>query len=355
MKIGQVKLPNPAISPNHTYFAGTEYYWDTYFTVLGLVTAGHLEMARGMVDNLCYLYEKFGLVPARNSWTSLGRTQPPFLTRMAFEIYEAGGANDAWLDKVMATAADEYKNVWCTGSRFDKLSGHSKYRPKYFSNRLTTYESGWDKSTRFIHGAQLLPIDLNCLLFQYEKDLENWCYKKGDKAGVLIWQKRHQDRRKAISNFFWSAKKGFFYDLDIVTNRHSNLMTLAGFFPMWCGLATKKQAAMCQKKLKVFEQPYGLSNTEKLLWKGRQWDYPNGWPPLQLIVIEGLHRYGYNDDANRLTKKWLSLNRKVYERTGALWEKYNVVNGGVGKSGRYPTQPGFAWTNAVFLRLNTHK
>ena len=351
MRFGRISLPNPIISPNNTYFAGSQYYWDTYFTILGLIAAGRLGLARSMVDNLCYLYERFGLMPARNSWTSIGRTQPPFLTGMAYAVYESGGADEVWLEKIMTIAADEYEKVWCSSKRLDGSTGLSHYHPRYFPKQLTVFESGWDMSTRFVDKGQVIPIDLNCLLFQYEQDLEKWAKQKGDSANAVLWGKRAQARRGMINKFLWDDQKGYFYDYELGNNRRSNLMTLAGYYPLWCGLATKKQAQTCRKRLKVFEQRYGLASTEKLAWHGRQWDYPNGWPPLQLVVTDGLRRYGCEDDAKRLTRKWLNLNCLVFQQTGKLWEKYDVVSGGVGLKGRYPTQAGFGWTNAVFLKL----
>ncbi len=171
MHFGQIKLPNAIISPNDSYFAGTQFYWDTYFTILGLVDSQRLNLAEGMVDNLCYLYDKFGLVPARNSWTSFGRTQPPFLTRMAFDIYEHTGdklalPKIAWLDKVMAYAQREYETVWTSGRRLESTSGLSRYSPKYLHGSLAVFESGWDMSSRFQKGKPILPVDLNCLLNQ---------------------------------------------------------------------------------------------------------------------------------------------------------------------------------------------
>ncbi|MGH7239019.1 MAG: trehalase family glycosidase, partial [Candidatus Saccharimonadales bacterium] len=180
------------------------------------------------------------------------------------------------------------------------------------------------------------------------------------------------------------------------------------FYPLWAGLATKEQARQSVRALGWFENNGGLANTQKgglhsyriyavgarslraahrrstsalsvflnYFRMGRsivslpqrqlglpgsnmsskrrifkQWDYPNGWAPQQYIVTSGLLRYGYRDDARRLAKKWLDLNKKVFQRTGLFWEKYNVVDGDIGKEGRYPSQTGFGWTNAVFVKL----
>lgn len=352
MRVGQVGLPNKFVAPNHAYFAGTQFYWDTYFTVLGLVEAERLELAKGMVDNLCFLFGKFGLLPARNSWTSLGRTQPPFLTRMAFEVFEAGGADRKWLNKVIAVAKKEYKNVWMSNQRFDKSTGLSQYKPKFWKGKLTVYESGWDDSSRYqAKGQQLLPIDLNCQLYVYEQDFAKHAKLSNKKSEQEKWEKLASERAKKINQYFWDEKTGFYYDLDLETKSRQSLKTLAGFFPLWCGIANKKQAQKIKTNLKFFEGPGGLTNTEKIKWTGKQWDYPNGWPPHQLIVCEGFKRYGFGSDAERLAQKWLDLNTQIFNETGEFWEKYDVINSKIGNPGSYPTQSGFAWTNAVFLKL----
>jgi alpha,alpha-trehalase len=352
MHFARKKLPNPYISPNNKYFAGTQFYWDSYFTILGLVSTGRVEIAKNMVDNLLFLFDKFGLMPARNSWTSLGRTQPPYLTRMAFEVYENGGANDEWMNRVMSYALQEYENVWLGGQRLNQTSGLSLYKPKYFSRLLKVYESGWDLSNRFSGLAhEVLPVDLNCLLYQYEKDFLAWAKHKKDRISAERWQVALKRRKELINKYFWDAQTGFYYDHNLKTKKHEKLRTLAGFFPLWCGAADKKQAKACRELLKVFEQKGGLATTEKMAPTHRQWDYPNGWPPLQYIVIEGLRNYGFDKDAKRLAKKWLNLNQKVFEETGKLWEKYDVVYCRKGLPGRYPTQSDFSWTMAVFIKL----
>jgi alpha,alpha-trehalase len=112
------------------------------------------------------------------------------------------------------------------------------------------------------------------------------------------------------------------------------------------------QAKKCRDNLKKFECKYGLANTQKKVSKEfKQWDYPNGWPNQEWIAIKGLLNYGFTEDAERLAKKWLNLNKKVFNKTGKFWEKYDVVTGTIGKEGRYPNQMGFGWTNAIFIKL----
>lgn len=366
--MGSVPLPHTAFAPNHDYFAGSLFYWDSYFTVLGLIDSGQGAMARGMVDNLCHLYKKFGLIPADNKRLSRHQTQPPFLTRMAWEVYESGAADEAWMHEVLSIAAEEYEKVWHGPGRFVSEIGLNRYHPGRWARFLTVYESGWDASSRFIKSPlSVLPVDLSALLFQYEDDLLNWA-EQHDAENAALWQERLDRRRALITEYFWDEKTGFFYDYDLKKQERRPLKTLAGFFPLWCGAASQEQADRVVKHLPEFEHEFGLASTEKIPWAHCQWDYPNGWPPLQYMVIHGLRSYGFNDDAARLTKRWLYLNKIILKQTGQLWEKYDVVQGEIGLSGRtFPKLPGlakygwgfseirglpgFTWTNAVFLRL----
>jgi alpha,alpha-trehalase len=271
---------------------------------------------------------------------------------MAWEVFEAGAADKAWMAKVLQIAATEYEKVWHGPGRFVSEIGLSRYHPEHLTHFLTTYESGWDTSSRFAKRPQsVLPVDLAALLYQYEDDLLNWS-EQHKPEDVGLWQERLDRRRALITEYFWDEKSGFFYDYDLKNRKRLPLKTLAGFFPLWCGAASQKQADACAKQLPAFEHEFGLTTTERVPWKKHQWDYPNGWPPLQYIVIHGLRSYGYNDEATRLTRRWLYLNQIMLQKTGHLWEKYDVVQGEIGLRGRvYATLPGFTWTNAVFLRL----
>lgn len=356
MHIGLVRLPHPTVSPNHEYFAGTQYYWDSYFTIIGLLESGRKTEAKAMVDNLAYLFKKFGFFPARNTRLSVGRTQPPFFSRMVWEVYEHGAADDDWLDSRMHMAQTEYEKVWNSGRRLNAAVGLNRYRPQFLRSILTVYESGWDVSTRFALGrTNVIPIDLNCLLYRYEKDIEAWHRLRGREEEAGVWKQKRRQRKAGITKYLWDEDTGFFYDYDADEHERDKLKTVAGYFALWSGVASKRQARQCVAMLDTFRQKYGLASTEKMIWKHRQWDYPNAWPPLQLIVIEGLRRYGYTKEANKQTDIWLRLHASVFAKTGLLWEKYDVVHGKKGRRGRYPTQSGFSWTNGVFLRLRRYQ
>ncbi|GAC1388001.1 MAG: hypothetical protein NVS1B7_8020 [Candidatus Saccharimonadales bacterium] len=361
MKLGHIGLPNPVVAANNEYFAGEQFYWDSYFINMGLLILNDTTLAKGMVDNLCWLFKKFGHIPAHNSWRCKWHSQPPLLSRMAWDVFDKV-PDDIWMSSVMATAQDEYETVWSSRQRLVPDLGLNKYNSRFFKQLLTVYESGWDVSSRFTDSCSIVPIDLNCLLYQYESDLEKWAIHQGQSRQADVWAHKKFARAQAISHYLWDEKSGFYYDYDHRNHNRRTLKTVAGFMPLWCGAASKAQADKLVQSLPLFETDYGLTSSEPVRFHHRQWDYPNGWPPLHYFVISGLRKYGYSEDADRITKKWLNLNYQIFNTTGALWEKYDVVHGAVGKPGRYPTQSGFGWTNGVFLELleyasqmDTHK
>lgn len=354
-------LPNKFVSPNSSRFGRDQFYWDSYFIILGLAAAGRIKLAKGMVDNFVFIFNKLGFIPVRNIFNSLVISQPPFLTSMALEVFEHA-PDKKWLARVAATAAQELGDYWqdkfSTDEQWPKhllKSGLSRYAGSYRTSFLAEYESGWDDTSRFDDRClDFAPVDLNCLLYKYEKNLAEIYARLGSKTKQKFFRSAAKKRQAAINKYCWREKEGFFFDYDDKKKKTDKFHSLAGFYPLWSGLASKQQAAKAVKNLKKFETAFGLANTqkEKLKKPFRQWDYPNGWPNQQWIVIKGLLNYGYREDAERLAKKWLDLNLKIFQQSGKLWEKYDVARGRIGLADeRYKTQAGFGWTNAVFLRL----
>jgi alpha,alpha-trehalase len=229
--------------------------------------------------------------------------------------------------------------------------GLSRYYDINVLDMLASCESGWDHSTRCDdRWLEHLPVDLNAMLYRRERDYERFAVLQGDTARAEGWAARSAKRRETMLDLMWDEGQGFFFDYDI-TNQSCNLLpTLAGFYPLWAKLATPEQAArMVRDWLPRFEFPGGLV-TSLDLKPGRQWAYPNGWAPLQWIVTEGLTNYGYQEDAQRIMRKWCDNCTTVFAQTGGMWEKYNVVEvGGREEGGLYGLVRGFGWSNGVFV------
>jgi alpha,alpha-trehalase len=354
----QLGLPHPFVTPSLGIFKNDQFYWDSYFTITGLVKCGRVDLARGMVDNLAFLFNRFNIVPMRNRYYNIGTSQIPFLTSMAFEIFHETG-NRKWLRKIMEVAERELKDYWMNKSLAENhlvYKGLSRYCDHYVTHLGAEHESGWDMTSRFNdHCLDYLPVDLNCCLFRYEMDIAETYHLHHDKKNESRFLSMARKRQAQMHSFFWNEKKGFFFDYDYRHKKQSTFYSLAGFYPLWANAATAAQAARVRDRLEVFEYKGGLANSQSTALSPdiKQHDYPNGWPQQHWIVIKGLLNYGYHEDALRIGKKWLDLNRKIYRATGEFWEKYNVVSGKIGKNNadRYPVQKGFGWTNAVFIRL----
>jgi alpha,alpha-trehalase len=355
-KAHHIGLPHPYVTPCSDIYDGDQYYWDSYFIILGLLALGKTELAQGMVDNLAYLFNQYAIMPMRNRWSNLGLSQPPYFTQMVFAVFDKI-QNISWLEKNMRIAEDELTSFWMSGKRVEKHVVYkrlSRYADHYLLHDTAEHESGWDMNSRFNRKClNILPIDLNCCLYRYEVDLAEFYAIIKNKKKHEHYTEQAEKRKETLNQLMWNEEKGFFFDYDYKQKKQLTFYSLAGFYPLWAGLATKNQAEKMKNNLSVFEYEWGLATSQKtaLIKPFRQWDYPNGWPNLQWIVISGLQRYGYTSDAKRLTEKWLALNEKVFKETGKLWEKYDVVKGTIGKSGLYKTQSGFGWTNMVYVLL----
>jgi alpha,alpha-trehalase len=352
-------LPNPIIAPSVHRIKGfvfaEQFYWDTYFTIIGLVIAGRKEMATGMVDNLLYMVDHLGYVPNSNNRVHLGRSQPPFLSSMVLLIYKQN--NDyAWLQKAYQTVSKEYYEVWTSNKHPHNrkvYKGLSRYYHQDQSHRGAEDESGWDYTDRFEDRAlDFLPIDLNCYLYKYEQDLAKIADILNLHSQAETWRKKAEKRKTTINELMWDEESGFYYDYDYTKQKRGNVASLAAYTALFSGLADKKQASKLVSKLSLFETKYGLTTTPKNNQPidKKQWTAPNGWAPLHFLVNEGLELYGYKQKAKEIRHSWINTVETIYNKTGLIFEKYNMVDLKTPPtSAVYPDQYGFGWSNAITL------
>lgn len=357
-------LPNPYLVPayeeGHEFDFNEMYYWDSYFMAIGLMDKVHEELVRGMLDNLLSMQQRFGIIPNASRTYLTGRSQPPFLTTFIFDVYEKFGISDKKLKQAIDIAKDEYNTVWMGTAKPNARQmyrGLSRYYDINYLHDLAEAESGWDMTPRFNRKAlDYLPVDLNSLLYKYEMDFARAERIFGDKREAAKWENAAQHRKKTMDSLMWSNLHGMYFDYNYVKERRGNVSSLAGFYPMWAGIADDKQAKQMVKALRKFEYKGGLATTESQqlnqMVPGRiptQWAYPNGWAPLHYLIIKGLQRYDYHTDAERIARKWVKTNLDWFNQNGVFLEKYNVVQPDKPPmKGVYPSQTGFGWTNAVF-------
>jgi len=388
-----IPLEHPYIVPGGRF--NEIYYWDSYFTILGLQVSERTDLIEGMVKNFAHLIHKVGFIPNGNRTYFKGRSQPPFFAMMVELLAEQKGKevyatylkslekeyafwmneehslskNKIALSRVVRVKGGTLNRYW---DKFDtprpemyindlETAAETDRKPnELFQDLRCACESGWDFSSRWlrdandlstIHASEIMPVDLNCLLYNLEITL----VKANDEAGNTSKSRQYESkiriRKELIQNYFWSKKDDFFMDYDFVKKEHKDIFSLAGMFPLFFNLATAEQAEKCMNKIKrEFLKSGGvISTTNKT---EQQWDAPNGWAPLQWITIQGLRNYGYDDLAEIIKDRWVDLNTKVYKSTGKMLEKYNVVDTNLETGGgEYPVQDGFGWTNGVLLKL----
>jgi alpha,alpha-trehalase len=221
-------------------------------------------------------------------------------------------------------------------------------------------ESGWDFSTRWfadgqtlaaINTTQIVSVDLNSLLFGLEEAIGAGCKRAGDAACAAEFAHRAAARRHAVDRYLWDETAGVYRDYRWTTHAQVPRISAATLYPLFVGLASQPQAAAVATAVSRDLLKAGGIVTTPLV-SGQQWDAPNGWAPLQWIGISGLRRYSLAPLAQTIACRWMRNVDRVYDESGKLVEKYDVISSGrSGGGGEYPTQDGFGWTNGVLRKL----
>ncbi|MDX1629482.1 MAG: alpha,alpha-trehalase TreF [Fulvivirga sp.] len=385
-----IALPNSYIVPGGRF--REIYYWDSYFTIEGLVESDEQEMAANMLDNFSFLIDSLGFIPNGNRVYYMGRSQPPFYSLIVDQL--TGFDRDEYLN-YLPFLLKEYQ-FWMEGH--DELAnGQAKNRVvrledgailnRYWDDldgpRPESYkedfelvesndldenvvykhlragaESGWDYSSRWfedkkslktIETTDIIPVDLNALLYHLEiKIAQGYNWKEQlDSADYFI--KQAEKRKSAINKHLWDEGAGMYVDFDFRENTPTGVISLAAAYPLYFKIADKSKGIRVAKRLTdEFLKGGGFVTT--LNETGQQWDYPNGWAPLQWITVNGLFNYDFHEEGVEAINRWMDRNRQVYQATGKMMEKYNVVDTTLlAGGGEYPLQDGFGWTNGIAL------
>lgn len=389
------------------------YGWDSYFESLGLIVDGRVDLAKAMADNFIYEIEHYGKILNANRTYYLNRSQPPFLTSLLQAVREQlpkTPENEAWFQRGVKAAIAEYEKVWDAPERRTDTglnryygSGHGippevekghfdfillpaarkqkipvaglieEYNAgrlkdpeldEFFASDRAVRESGHDTTYRWrVNGkdraADFVTVDLNSLLYKYETDLAKW-------TGDPQWTERAEKRKAAMFKYMWDPKRKIFFDYNFKDKKRSQYVSATAFYPMWARLIDMRQGkASLHALLEELETPGGIVATslQSLLAVAdpnlqRQWDYPNGWAPHQMMAWQALKNYGENKARDRLIYKWLyTIARNAADYNGTIPEKFDVVKrshavfaeyGNVGTEFAYITQEGFGWMNASF-------
>lgn len=389
---GMAYLPQPYIVPGGRF--SQMFGWDSYFNGRGALASGRVDLARNLLENQLYAIEHYGKIPNSNLGYHLSRTQPPLMPRLALEVH-AASPDPKLLKRVVKAAIQELDTVFRTGPRAtpsglsrykddaegpdaEDLSAFYTFRPddtQFHHHDRAIRESGWDMCHRFrlaTHHHE--PVCLNSLLYQYEMDLAQLLRRVEGKDSLraAAFDKAARVRARTMRARFWDEAKGLFFDHDYVAGRRSGYESLAAFYPLWTGWASRKEAAAVAAALPRFLQAGGLSATTRASREAAggedlQWEWPFGWAPHQVIVVEGLRRYGFHAEADEVAYRWLAMVLNIAgSHNGLIKEKYDVVRCSADVPVEYGNQGadrgpyleprsrrtlGFAWTNASVVLL----
>lgn len=403
---GLLYLPYPYVVPGGRF--NEMYGWDSYFTQVGLVRDNEMTLAKNMTDNFLYQIDHYGKILNANRTYYLSRSQPPFLTQMILNVYRKQ-PNAAWLRSTLP-AIEKYYRFWTEEPHLTKQTGLSRYydlgggpapevlsgerdpqgRDHYdlvkeyyrthdvkdydlgqyydkdkdqltdlfYKGDRTMRESGFDPSNRFgpfnIDIIHYDPVCLNSLLYLMETDTAKILRMLGRAREARVWTTRADERKQRINRLMWDEHDGLYYDYNFARKELRRYSFITTFYPLWVGAADSRQGARIAANLHLFERPGGLLTSTYV--SGSQWDAPFGWAPTEMIAIQGLRRYGYNKEADRITANFLSTILKEFIQHNTIVEKYDVerreseVSAGL-KFGYKSNEIGFGWTNAAFTEL----
>lgn len=397
------------------------YGWDSYFEAIGLLLDDRIDLAIGMADNFQYEINHYGKILNANRSYYLTRTQPPFYSSMIKEIFEKTKDKE-WLKSHLETAIKEYETVWMVeGKRLtenglnrylaegigqppEAEAGHfhheyqkyatplglsvSEYETQYVNGAIenkvlddyfvhdrSVRENGHDTSYR-LEGicAHLNVVELNAFLYKYETDFaeiietvfNNHFEAFGKSYNKTYWLDKAATRKDLVNQFLWNKEAGMYFDYHFVNKEQQIFVSATTFTPLWAGMASQEQAQqLVEKALPLLKEKGGLAScTEESRGEitthrpQKQWDYPNGWAPHQMMLWRGLKQFGFETQLQEMIYRWLfMITKNAVDYNGTIPEKYDVVSathkvfaeyGNVGTEFEYITTEGFGWMNASY-------
>lgn len=384
-------VPKPYVVPGGRF--REFYYWDSYFTMLGLIPDGHRDTAGDLVDDFSYMLREYGHIPNGARTYYLSRSQPPVYYLMVGLL--ASDPATAW-SRHLADLKREYA-YWMAGAshlhpgearrnvvampdgsilnrywdaadsprdesyRNDVLVARASGRPpaQVYRDIRAAAESGWDFSSRWLRDGRhlgtidttdIVPVDLNSLLYGLEEAIASGCGAQHDSACQRNFNERARSRRRAMDRYLWNARGGYFMDYDWRRRRRNPELSAATLYPLFTGVADARQAEAIARVTRARLLKEGGIVTTNVA-SGQQWDAPNGWPPLQWIAVTGFRRYHRDALAREIARRWLATVERVFAHESKLVEKYDVEHALPGGGGEYPLQDGFGWTNGVTRAL----
>lgn len=398
------------------------YGWDSYFIGVGLIIDNQLDKAMAIADNFKYQILHYGKILNANRSYYLTRTQPPLYSSLLIAIVKKETPSLEWLRSHLETVILEYNTVWMVQGKRLTPTGLNRYKadgvgmpfevePGHFDDILEPYakkynlpirefekqylnrtlvdadldmyfvhdrslrESGHDTTDRLINTcANLNSVDINSFLYKYEKDVAYLIatyfgntFQVGDVAHISEeWEQKALFRKDKMNELCWNEKASMYFDYDYVNQEQFPFEAATTFFPLWAGLCDENQAKkLVEVALPQFVKTGGITGSTKASIatapkeaSQRQWDYPFGWAPHQMLLWEGLINYNYLDKAQEMVYRWLWLiTKNAVDFNGTIPEKYDLEisshkvfaeYGNVGTEFDYIAKEGFGWMNASY-------
>ncbi len=365
-------LPYPYITAGGGESAFPEMYcWDTYFINMALACHDRYDIVRHQIMNQLFMIERYGMVLNGNRTYYLGRSQTP-LHSGSVRLYVEGSGDRDMVLRAYPALKQEYLHYWnadhhrtpvglATNRDLTELRiPQAEYdvdeslRPELASEaEVADFTSTFGGDIR-----QCTPLQTNCALVRYARDLAWMAAEIGRAEEAAGWLQEAERRSRLIRQYGWNEKESMYFEYQYTRQRQLPYWTLAAYWTLWSGVATVDEAKALVGHLERFEHAFGVAQTaEKYAsphpeFENLQWDYPSGWPPFHIILYQGLMKYGYETEARRIASKYLNLQLAIHEQTGKLWEKYNVVEGNLSlPRERYDVVPlhGFSCASVVYL------
>lgn len=374
-------LPFPYLGP--TGRRGTYshmFAWDSDFISWGLLRHNREDLVRNHILNYLFMVERFGFMPNSNDTAGITRSQTPLLPETLWRYY-LKTQDISLLYRAYPLLKLNYEKYWTaehhltpTGLSTNRDLGDPNLPPELAAEA----ETGLDWTPIFAGDVRrCTPLITNCALVRYEKVIAKVAQRLGDHSTETDFLRKSKWRSALIRKLCWNEDKGVFLEYDFVRRQQLPYISDCVFWPLWAGVATQHQARRVMRNVHRLEQPFGLSSTDVAYRDSRppsvygphmvqpesppelaggggplMWMYPAGWAPMHIVAIHGMEAYGFRGDALRIANKFLSLLLRQYQRTGQLWEKYNVVDGTlVLPNSRYGNVPMRGWTAAAVILL----
>ncbi|MBR5059297.1 MAG: hypothetical protein IKX06_00825 [Clostridia bacterium] len=380
---GNVRIPCNFTVPCAKEVFTDFYYWDTYFTNLGLMISGLWDQVKSNLDVMAFFVDLLGYVPNANHITD--RSQPPLFTRAVFDLYKATGdrsvpekyigrllrehdffankrTHDSGLSSYSTAMTDGelQGGAWIFGRVGEPAPADREGVIRLSKNLYSIAESGWDFNPRFntregrFRTDEFYHLDLNCLLLDEERKIAFLLRELGREDEAAVFDRFAEKRSRLIASVLFDKERGIYLDYNFKNGEFPEIISAASFYPYFAGVVNEAEdrKAGAAKLLKALELPHGLAACcERPGEAYLQWDYPAMWPSNVYFAVEALEACGLSEDAQRIARKYVETVTGCFEKTGSLWEKYDASTGGVSVTGEYETPQMLGWTAGVYLYL----